>query len=168
MAGLKKCSDFLQPRQLTHIYLQKLNPKEVAVSKLCCPACWEYFDILSGNDRQEGKDTYKIRGRHSTVFPVQLPSWSSPDVVQELIKRFDKYIGDELSTMWRKHVLKEEESSISKALDLGRKSGHSHHPSLQSVSSAITDASVQSGGTNLSDLEYIQHYLPEADDRENL
>ena len=23
---------------------------------------------------------YKIRGRHSTVYPVQLPSWSSPNV----------------------------------------------------------------------------------------
>src|ERR1700678_3665958 len=38
----------LQLRQLTHMYLQKMRlsmPKEVAVSKLCCPVCWEYFDI---------------------------------------------------------------------------------------------------------------------------
>jgi hypothetical protein len=87
------------------MYLQKLNTKEVAVSKLCCPACWENFNILSEKHSLRGEaEMYKIRGRHSTVFPVQLPIWSPPDVVQELIKRFGRYLRTELDTMWNNHL----------------------------------------------------------------
>ena len=46
---------------------------------------------------------YTIRGRHSTVFPVQLPRWSRPDVVKELIKRYDSYLHIELLNMLQTH-----------------------------------------------------------------
>ena len=63
-----KCSDFLQPIQLTHIYLQKLNPVEVAVSKLCCPVCWDYIDILSEKREERGGP-----GQECTTFAVAIP-----------------------------------------------------------------------------------------------
>ena len=61
---------------------------------------WEYFSILSERHSLNGM-AYKIRGRHSTLYPVQLlvPSWSSPDVVEELIKRFNNYLREQLETM---------------------------------------------------------------------
>ena len=50
----------LQLRQLTHMYLQQFIPKQVAVSKLCCPACWEYFDVLSKKYISPGTEMYQI------------------------------------------------------------------------------------------------------------
>jgi hypothetical protein len=121
-----------------------LDVKEVAVSKLCCPACWEYFDILSEKHLTEG--IYKIRGRHSTVYPVQLPSWSRPDVVQELKQRFGKYLRNELETMWKNHLWDNSLREIGSS-----RSGHAHKPSLQSVTSAITNASILSAESNIND-----------------
>jgi hypothetical protein len=87
-------------------------------------------------------EMYKIRGRHSTVYPVQLPNWTSPDVVGELIKRFDGYLFTELAAMWTNH----------QADQTVYKLGHAHNPSLQSVSSAITNASQHSDESNLDDI----------------
>jgi hypothetical protein len=82
---------------------------------------------------------YKVRGRHSTLFPVQLPIWSPADVVQELIIRFRQYLRDELDTMWSEHQ------------EQVPRSRHRHTPSFQSVSSARTDASKNSVESNSND-----------------
>jgi hypothetical protein len=136
-----------------------LNAKEVAVSKLCCPACWDFFDILS---EKHQLDKYKIRGRHSTVFPVQLPSWTCSIVVQELINRFDEHLRKEFITMRKDHDSVVKSNNLFKQVEASRKHGHSHNPSLQSVSSAITDASTFSAESDLNELEVVRHYLPEA------
>ena len=130
-----------------------LDINEVAVSKLCCPAGWEYFDILSNGRTGTGTSesgTYKICGRHSTVYPVQLPAWTQPDV-EELIERFDKYLRIELVTMCDSdRIKKEERRRIS-----GSTSGHKHHPSLQSVSSTITSVSDYSNASSVDDVDPI-------------
>ena len=123
---------------------------ETAVSKLCCPACYDYFDILSKKHRRLGDNEetkmYNIRGRHSTVYPVQLPRWSCPAIVQELIRRFGKYLHDELDEMWTRN---DKQMKQNEHLEKLQKFGHGHSPSLQSVSSAITDASRGSAETDL-------------------
>jgi hypothetical protein len=128
----------------------------VAVSKLCCPACWDYFDILSKKQslRSPGETKYRIRGRHSTLYPVQLPSWTSPDIAQELVRRFDKYLRDEFEIMWSQHLEKEAKPQWPLEVTVA-KSGHAHNPSLQSVSSAITNASQDSAESNVDDLVYV-------------
>lgn len=131
------------------MYLQGLNQNEVAASKLCCPACWEYFDILTNK-----LGLYKIRGRHSTVYPVQLPSWISPDIVQELIRRFSDYLRTELLIMMTNFNSKAEGIP---------KSGHTHNPSLQSVASAISNASDDSTESNLDNLNDFD--FPSNEDR---
>jgi hypothetical protein len=123
-----------------------LNPEEVAVSKLCCPACWEYLNILGGTKKET--PMYKVRGRHSTVYPVELPIWSCHDDVQELIKRFSKYLREEFDTMWINHLRVQKQRNAKQV----PKSGHRYNPSLQSVSSAITDASDKSSESNLDDV----------------
>src|ERR1700678_3517294 len=125
------------------MYLQKMRllmPKEVAVSKLCCPVCWEYFDILSKRHIPPGHREYKIRGRHSTLFPVQLPIWTTTDVVQELIIQFGRYLRTELDMMWSNHLREQVP-----------RSGHRNTPSFQSVMSAITDASMNSTESNVDE-----------------
>src|ERR1700678_2798176 len=127
------------------MYLQKMRllmPKEVAVSKLCCSVCWEYFDILSKRHIPPGHREYKIRGRHSTLFPVQLPIWTTTDVVQELIRRFGRYLRTELNTMWSDHLqeqsdhLQEQSDHLQEQIPRSR---HRNTPSFQSVSSAISE-----------------------------
>lgn len=92
---------------------------------------------------------YNIRGRHSTVYPVQLPSWSSPDVVKELIERYDAHLREQLFIMLENHDRQAKGSPDSPP----PKSGHVHTPSLQSVSSAITNISHESADSNVREDE---------------
>jgi hypothetical protein len=62
--------------------------EDVAVSKLCCPACWELFEIL----KAKNPGSYKVRGRHSTVYPVELPLLLNDEVVEEMVKRFEGHL----------------------------------------------------------------------------
>lgn len=72
---------------------ENLDRSAVAVSKLCCPACWELMDIL-GDSSGPG---YQVRGRHSTVFPVRLPPWLDEGVIQKLVTRFEQLLREQLS-----------------------------------------------------------------------
>jgi hypothetical protein len=89
---------------------------------------------------------FNVRGRHPTVYPVQLPTWSCPDIVKELIVRFSKYLRTELDFMWKSHNKIPEQFGVPN-------SGHAHNPSLQSVSSAITDSSQFSEESNPDNLQ---------------
>lgn len=44
-------------------------------------------------------DKFHIRGRHSTVYPVHLPPFLHPEVVDKVVKRFEVLILDELLTL---------------------------------------------------------------------
>jgi hypothetical protein len=66
----------------------------IAVSKRCCPVCWELLDILRGHSKR-----FHVRGCHITLFPVELPSWFSEDHVDEMISRFKQIVQDELVDM---------------------------------------------------------------------
>jgi hypothetical protein len=63
----------------------------VAVSKLCCPICWELLDVLKG-----GSQDYSTRGHHYVMSPAGLPLWLPADVVQEMVVRFRRYLRKEL------------------------------------------------------------------------
>jgi hypothetical protein len=97
------------------------------VSKLCCPICWELLDIL-------GDERPSLRGSHSTIYPVELPGWIPPEIVEELEKRLQKHLHDEIEIMLsgvaeqpatirrNRHATHESESNISIA-----SSAHSTH-----------------------------------------
>jgi hypothetical protein len=65
-----------------------LSQKTVAVSKPCCPACWDLMDVLRGRE----KDHFLVHSRHSTVYPVELPLWLPKDACQEMVFRFQKHL----------------------------------------------------------------------------
>ena len=68
----------------------------IAVSKLCCPVCWELLDIL-GNPKS------KQQGRHSTLYFHALPSWLPEEALNELIGRFGSFLATELEKMIDKY-----------------------------------------------------------------
>ena len=66
----------------------------IAVSKWCCPVCWELLDILRNKCKR-----FHVRGQHATLFPIELPSWLSEDCMDEMISRFKQIVRDELVDM---------------------------------------------------------------------
>jgi hypothetical protein len=66
----------------------------IIVSKLCCPFCWELVDIL-----RDETNRFKVRGRHPTPFPVELPAYLSRQVLREIITRFEEFLYDAILLM---------------------------------------------------------------------
>jgi ferredoxin-fold anticodon binding domain-containing protein len=81
---------------------------------------------------------------------VQLPDWTCPNVVRELIRRFDKYLHIEIDEMYEGHKKDEDWKEVREKIKM---SGHKHTPSMQSVSSALTDSSQCSDRSNASDIQ---------------
>ncbi|KAM6490946.1 hypothetical protein JOM56_010248 [Amanita muscaria] len=107
-----------EDRQRVLDLLQKTNASSISVSKLCCPVCWDLLDILrSGNS-----DLMKVRGRHTTVFPVCLPSWLPSEVMTPMVTQYQTYLYNELVKM-----AKMLDSSSGQLM-------HSRSPSMQSAS----------------------------------
>ncbi|KAM6493056.1 hypothetical protein JOM56_011190 [Amanita muscaria] len=94
-----------------------LDRREVVVSKLCCPACWELMKVLRDSDSENSP--YHVRGRHSTVYPVILPPWLDDADVRALVTRFTTYLQEELNTMLTQSQLPSQRT-------------HSRHPSSES------------------------------------
>ena len=84
---------------LIYVYIQSLDQQLVAVSKPCCPACWELMAVLRGDKH----DQFMVRSRHSTVYPLQLPPWLPLDVCQEMVNRFWNHLLRQLETMVSGH-----------------------------------------------------------------
>lgn len=69
----------------------------IAVSKLCCPVCWEGLKIFR-DDELRG-DVFNVRGRHSSLYLMELPPWLPSDALDSLLLRFRELSGQELSKM---------------------------------------------------------------------
>jgi hypothetical protein len=70
---------------------QSLDRATIAVSKLCCPICWELMAVL--NALLNG---FKVRGRHPTLFRTLLPVFCPVDVLQEMVNRLQDHLYKEL------------------------------------------------------------------------
>jgi hypothetical protein len=64
----------------------------IAVSKLCCPVCWELLDVL-------GVTEIKPLGRHSTLSFHELPARLPGSVLNKLLNRLDVFLVAELRKM---------------------------------------------------------------------
>ena len=72
-----------------------MDVKELSVSKLCCPVCWDLLEIL-----RDGKvDTLQVRGRHAILYDVELPPWLSIDVLEKMVGRYFAYAKTELKNI---------------------------------------------------------------------
>jgi hypothetical protein len=68
-----------------------MDPQFIAVSKLCCPVCWELLQILRG-----ATEDFSVRGHHATMYPVELPPWIPDYIVFQMLARFQQYLIGEL------------------------------------------------------------------------
>jgi hypothetical protein len=72
-----------------------MDVKELSVSKLCCPVCWDLLEIL-----RDGKvDTLQVRGRHAILYDMELPPWLSIDVLEKMVGRYFAYAKTELKNI---------------------------------------------------------------------
>jgi hypothetical protein len=62
-----------------------------AISKLCCPICWELLQILRGSSH-----SFMVRGYHTSFYPVELPSWLPVFVLEDMVRRFEEHLRREL------------------------------------------------------------------------
>jgi hypothetical protein len=85
---------------------------------------------------------YNIRGFHSTVCPVVLPSWIEHDVVVQLVKAFEAYLVEELE------LLQDPPSS----LPTGPRHGHSG--SSTSIWSMLSQISGETDGHELMNVTF--------------
>ena len=76
-----------------------MDQTAIAVSRLCCPVCWELLDVLKGPDDQFNR--FGVRGRHPTVYPVELPPWLPRNVLEEMVTRFERILTEKISNMVR-------------------------------------------------------------------
>ena len=67
------------------------NTVELAVSKLCCPICWELLQVLRGITSD-----FMVRGYHTSFYPVELPSWLPEHVLRDMVSRFEGHLRHEL------------------------------------------------------------------------
>lgn len=81
--------------------LQDMDLQAVAVSKLCCPACWEFLRLMGGED-----ENFKARGRHSAVCQVHLPPWIDEDIAKAMVERFMTHLRVELARFNKKNTAK--------------------------------------------------------------
>jgi len=83
--------------------MQHLSQKEVAVSKPCCPACWDFMKVLRTNG---DSDVFNIRSRHPTVYPVELPVWLPKEVCTAMVRKFQGHLVEQLQFMDLRNYLR--------------------------------------------------------------
>jgi len=74
------------------VQLQDSRVFTIAVSKSCCPVCWDIVTIFNEQTQEQGSDSepvrFNTRGRHCTLYPVDLPDFLDEGVKDELVRKF--------------------------------------------------------------------------------
>ena len=104
----------------------------IAVSKLCCPTCYELLSYLSVSVDQ-GHQNYRVRGRHSTLHPVVLPPLLDLVYVRKLVAFLEQLVYKEL---------------IQLNLPSGKRPSKHKSPN-DSIESTASDASFNSAATSI-------------------
>src|ERR1700679_1615365 len=99
--------------------LQLASGEVIGVSKICCPVCWELIQALIRKRKQ-----IRIRGRHSSLYLVELPPGLPYEITSHLLKRFKGFAKTEV-----KKMLNTVSQSASK---------HRHAPSGESVAAVFS------------------------------
>ena len=82
----------------------------IAVSKPCCPVCWELVTIFNHQNQttqeqgpESGDHTLPVRfltrGRHPHLYPVDLPDILDEGIKDELLTKFSITLLDDLTKL---------------------------------------------------------------------
>ena len=66
------------------------------VTKFCCPTCYEVLEDWRG----KSSNIYCVRGHHSIIFPIGLPSLLDPKVIDRLVDQFEQCLYAEIQAFW--------------------------------------------------------------------
>lgn len=72
--------------------MQRLNRSFVAVSKLCCPTCWVFSQLLRGMALGD----FSVCGHHSTLYAVDFPGYLPDSLRQDMVSALRHYLGAQL------------------------------------------------------------------------
>lgn len=90
--------------------LQASRQFKIAVSKSCCPVCWDIVNIFNEQAKttQEPKPLvcFRARGRHANLYPVDLPDLLDEGIKDELLKKFGIHLLKDLFSLLDKDTLK--------------------------------------------------------------
>jgi hypothetical protein len=78
---------------------QNFDDSTTAVSKPCCPVCWELLKIL----RNKASTNFHVDGYHKTLSQVELPEWLPLKIVLKLTDRFEKILLGQIKRMLKRH-----------------------------------------------------------------
>jgi hypothetical protein len=69
--------------------LQSSGKYTIAVSKSCCPVCWEIMNIFNRQNKEQGSSVrFQAHGRHPNLYPVDLPDILDESIKDELLTKF--------------------------------------------------------------------------------
>lgn len=61
----------------------------IAVSKSCCPVCWDIIKIFNRQNEEQGSSVrFQAHGRHPNLYPVDLPAILDEGIMDELLTQF--------------------------------------------------------------------------------
>jgi hypothetical protein len=61
----------------------------IAVSKLCCPVCWDIINMFNRQNEEQGSSVrFQAHGRHPNLYPVDLPDILDEGIKDELLTKF--------------------------------------------------------------------------------
>lgn len=80
-----------------------MKPDRIAVSKPCCPVCWEFLELLKATTFPGAplSESYQVRSRHTELVPVELPPETPVAVLEGMIKRFRRFLLVEFNSWLR-------------------------------------------------------------------
>lgn len=81
---------------LSHWQAIRQSPPLISVSKLCCPVCWNFFQVLKN---EHSASEPMVRGSHSNLFAVSLPVWTPPAIREKMEETFLRFLRTELIGM---------------------------------------------------------------------
>jgi hypothetical protein len=125
----------------------------IAVSKSCCPVCWDIIDIFNKQDSESGVPVrFNARGRHPTLYPVDLPEILDDGIKDELLKKFSITLIKDLVS------LLENDAKVANAKHVSKDSNVSQP---ESVAFSL-DSSDLGGSIDVDSSEANQAYVAEA------
>ena len=101
-----------------HGLCDHIHESVIAVSKCCCPVCWELLKIMGS------EDNFHVEGYHKSLFQLELPDWLPEKIVARLTIRFEDILKQQITNF------------------MGRYKRHNRTPSAQSGDGFSSDSSV--------------------------
>jgi hypothetical protein len=135
----------------------------IAVSKSCCPVCWDVVEMFNrqnpttqelGQRSDSGNHTHSVRfrarGRHSNLYPVDLPEVLDEGIKDQLLTKFSTTLLKALVSMV------DEDARAANTNHMPSESGSSYVSQPESVALSLDSSAAGSVDVHSTQSEYIK------------